>query len=84
MLTRSFFHLLVVTATTVCVLVTTVEVDITVSIVLVNRLVVALGVTLVDCCEISDDHGGCDVVTMLFLWAARQSSRPTNVTVKRK
>ena len=70
--TRNFLHSLVITATEVCVLVVTVEVDVTVFLVLVNWLVVVLGVTRVDCCELSDAHGGCDVMTMLLLCTARK------------
>lgn len=69
MYARNILHLLVVTAT---VLGISTEVDITVFTVLVNCLVVVLGVNCVDCCEINDDPGGSDVVTMLCLWAARQ------------
>lgn len=69
MYVRNFLHSLVVTAT---VLGISAEVDITVFTVLVNCLVAVLGVDCADCCEINDDLGGSDVVTMLCLWAARQ------------
>lgn len=69
MYVRNFLHSLVVTAT---VLGISAEADITVFAVLVNCLVVVLRVNSADCCEINDDPGGSDVVTMLCLWAARQ------------
>ena len=69
MYVRNFLHLLEVTA---AVLGISAEVGITVFRVLVNCLVVVLGVNCADCCEINDDPGGSDVVTMLCLWAARQ------------
>lgn len=69
MYVRNFLHLLEVTA---AVLGISAEVGITVFTVLVNCLVVVLGVNCADCCEINDDPGGSDVVTMLCLWAARQ------------
>lgn len=69
---RNFLQLVVVTATAVRILVTTAEVAVTVFLALVNWLVV-VGVTCIDCCEISEAHGGREVVTMLLLCTARQS-----------
>ena len=69
---RNFLQLVVATATAVRILVTTAEAAVTVFLALVNWLVV-VGVTCIDCRDISDAHGDREVVTMLLLCTARQS-----------